>query len=441
MSFKTWERYSLASLVLGEQDSKGRLFLSSIGQRNLAAVSFLHEGVDTIRQLYEGVLKPDVLEHIKRVYDLGPSHRFIHVLGRDWLLGSGGSSGFRYRLQDSDTGVILFISSRYALETTKHSHFKIELSPHFIDSRSDVMIQGYMDTLATRLLVSSKPVGCAVHLCVDLQGWQPSKDFADMLVTRSRRRVDHRSLSGVEYNLSEIAAVYGNSQSFLFGTASNLQFSLYQKDLQAKSIDKMHFWEAVWQRRTREDFKPIYDSSKPVWRFEFRFHQTVIKEFSESLQQSLLTFSDLVSHLTGLFRYALGNFRLNAVSSSVSSSSSFYRGVYIDPMWQLLMQDVEILRPGADLYYKRKRKQPGQGGLRNLWLSVGNLTTLYARKGFTPVQAVKCLKNSGIWEDQLEYYRSKYEDLRGVCDDVIEKFAIKQMKSKLLERTLQGVAA
>ena len=341
----------------------------------------------------------------------------------------------------SDLGVIIFVKSRYATETTKHSHLKIELSPHFIHSRSVSNIQTYMDFLAARIMEIYEPSGCAVHLCVDIQGWQPSKDFADMLVTRSRRLVDHRGISEVEFDLSQVATIYGDSQSYLFGKANGLQFSLYRKDLQAKVIDKLDFWESVWNRRTCENFKPIFDPGKPVWRFEFRFHHSVVKEFSESIQRPMLSFDDLVLHLTALFRYALRNFRLNAVSSSASANASFYRGVYIDPVWQLLMQDVEILGPQLDFFYKRKRKKPGQGGLRNLFNSVGNLTSLYARHGFTAKQSVKCLMQSGIWEDYLAYYRNKYDDLRNLCDDVIKNRITKDIEVRLMERTLAGIAA
>lgn len=440
MAYKTWDRYSTASLALGVQDAKGRLFLSTLGQKNLKKVNILHEAVDTIRQLYSGTLKSDVLEHIKQVYELGPSNKLINVLGRDWLIGSGGSSGFRYRLQDADTGIILFICSRYIIDSVEGSHLKIELSPHFIDSRAASMLQGYVNTLASRLLVSPEPAGCAVHLCVDLQGWNPPKNFADQLITRSRRRIDHRGISSYDVDISGVSTVYGNSQSFLFGSADGLQFSLYRKDLQVQAIDKAHFWVPIWQRRTTDDFKPIYDPDKPVWRFEFRFHQTVIKEFSESVQQPLLSFADLVPHLTGLFRYALGSFRLNAVSSSASKNASFYRGVYIDPMWQLLMQDIDILVPSSNLLYRRKRENLGNGGFRNIGQVVGNLASIYARKGFTLIQSIKYLKNSGIWEDQIEVYRSRFLDLRYVSDEIIGQRFTKDFDIKLRERVLRGLA-
>lgn len=439
MTFKTWDRYSLESLSLGEQDRRGRLFMSSLGQVNLGAVNILREGVDTIRQLYQGSLKSDVLEQIKHIYNLGPSRRFVDVLGKEWLLGSGGKSGYRYRLQDSDLGVILFISSRHNFETSPGPHLKIELSPHFIDARNTQKIQTYMDNLAALLLADYRPTGCAVHLCVDVQGWQPPKNLADNLISRARRRVDHVGIGEAEFSLSEVAVIYGASQSFLFGSASGLQFSLYRKDLQAKAIDKIHFWESAWNRRTNEDFQPLYDPSKPVWRFEYRYHHSVINEFAVSLGQSINTFTALVPHLTGLFRYGLTSFRLNAMSSSASKSASFYRGLYIDPFWQLLMQDVQILAPDSGLTYKREPKKPGQGGRKNLLLAVGNLMSIHARNGLTPMQSLRCLMSAGLWQDYAEYIRSSINQV--VSDKVVESKALERVTESLKLRVFQGAFA
>lgn len=440
MSYKTWDRYSLSSILENQPDPRGRLFLSNLGQVNLAPVTILREGVDTIRQLYDGFLKPDVLAKIQDSYDLGPGPggrgRLVEVLGREWLLGSGGKSGYRFRLQDSDLGAILFVSSRYVKENVSGSHFKIELSPHFIDQRNNKIIQGYMNNLASRLLSDPKPAGCAVHLCVDVQGWAPPRDFADLLITRSRRRVDYRGISQVEFDLSELAVVYGSSQSFLFGSASGLQFSLYRKDLQAEAVDKLHFWRDLWTRRTDENFDPFYDPKKPVWRFEFRYHHSVINEFGDFIQESLKTFDDLVLHLTGLFRYGLENFRLNAVSSSSSRQASFYRGLYIDPMWQLLLQDVAFLSPDSGFFYRRARKDPGLGGVRNVRNAVGNLLSLYARYGIGPVDAVKYLMQSGIWEDVKASFRSRFKE--DIGDVMLVERITQDVAERLRIRTLLG---
>ena len=435
MAYETWDRYSLASLAENKQDSRGRLFLSNLGQQNLGAVTLLHEGVDTIRQLYHGLLKPDVLDELKASWELGPGSggrgRLVNLLGREWLLGSGGKSGYRYRLQDNNLGLILFIHSRYAVETVPDSHLKIELSPHFIDERKTGSIQGYMNNLAACLLVDPRPTGCAVHICVDVQGWQPPKGFADLLVTRSKRRVDHRGISEAEFSMSELATVYGASQSYLFGLASGLQFSLYRKDLQVKAIDKLHFWQSVWERRTDEYFKPLYDPEKPVWRFEFRFHHSVINEFGDFIHEPLHTFTDVVDHLTGLLRYGLENFRLHPVSASGRPSKT-----YIDPMWQLLLQDVQVHGPDPGLDYRRSRKGPGMGNMRNVRNVVGNMLSLYACYGISPLDAVKLLMQSGIWEDIKVMIRSKFKQV--MTDDQVKARFTDQVTEGLRIRTLCG---
>jgi len=426
MSYKLWSRYSFSSLASQSEDPIGRLFLSGLGQVDLSGVTFLHEGVDTVRQIYQGVLKSDLLAEIQSAYDLGPSNRLFSFMGRRWILGSGGKSGYRFRLQNNEIGIILFIGSRYVDLASVGSHFKIDLSPHFIDSRRASHIQGYMDTLSSRLLVCPKPAGCSVHLCVDVQGWTPPEDFFDLLVTRSRRRINHVGVGSVEFDLNEIASVYGNAQSYLFGSASGLQFSLYRKDLQAQAVDKIHFSQDVWNRRTDENFKPLYQSGQSVWRFEFRYHHSVVNDFSEFVGERMSTFSDLVPHLTGLFRYALGNFRLNSFSSAASRKSMSYRGVYIDPMWQLLLQDVVILAPDSGFFYRRPKKRPGVGGVKNVLLAVGNLLSIYARNGFDPVQSFDFLVKSGIFNDYAEYVRSRYRlpNMQAVQSKIFEKITV-----------------
>ncbi|HRD67116.1 MAG TPA: hypothetical protein PKY50_13300, partial [Candidatus Competibacter sp.] len=155
--------------------------------------------------------------------------------------------------------------------------------------------------------------------------------------------------------------------------------------------------------------------------------------------ESINTFTALVSHLTGLFRYGLTSFRLNAVSSLASKNASFYRGLYIDPFWQLLMQDVQILAPDSGLTYKRQSKKPGQGGRKNLLLAVGNLMSIHARNGLTPAQSLQCLMSAGLWQDYVEYIRSSINQV--VSDKVIESKVLERVTESLKLRVFQGAFA
>ncbi|WP_340146986.1 hypothetical protein [Halomonas sp. PA16-9] len=68
---KRWERYSQDSLIKGEQDARGSLFISQKGQKELGDIKLLNAGVDTVRQLYQG--KPCLyqFDQIIRVYNEG----------------------------------------------------------------------------------------------------------------------------------------------------------------------------------------------------------------------------------------------------------------------------------------------------------------------------------------------------------------------------------
>jgi hypothetical protein len=84
---KLWERYSLDSLLTGSRSVDGRLFLSELGQVDMSGFQVLHSGLDTVRQLYTGTLKVDVLDRVSRMFSEGltlpltfASHSGVHIL-------------------------------------------------------------------------------------------------------------------------------------------------------------------------------------------------------------------------------------------------------------------------------------------------------------------------------------------------------------------------
>lgn len=419
---KQWERFSTESLINGDADNKGSLFISELGQIDLVDVNLLRAGVDTVRQLYSGVCQFDVFDYVKDKYE-GGFKEIIELGGIQWLLGSGGASGYRYRLQNSALGLILFFGSRYAESDKDGAHLKIEVSPHHIDRRSVNEIQGQLDQLALFLIEYPTPTGVAVHVALDVQGWEPPSDFERRLVCRSKRKVTYEGLESVEFDsLSQVSAIYGDRETFLFGTASALQFTLYRKDIEIRKRDKMHFWHDVWDKSTGGELSPetAFKHHLPVWRFELRFHHSVIQEFGLGIDEKLLTFKQVSQHLTGLWRKGLDSYRLDKTRT------------YIDPFWQMISDDVEVYQPAKALLYKRAKKQPGFGNEKNVLLALGNLLSIYARNKFTTHQAYQYLKASGIWEDLTAYW---YVRMNGI--DQIYEFIDKALNL----RRLQGIAA
>jgi hypothetical protein len=228
-----------------------------------------------------------------------------------------------------------------------------------------------------------------------LQGWQVPVDFESRFITRSKRQVKMSGIDSLDIQSGTVSAIYGDRETFMYGSAVAHQFAMYRKDKEAQARDKLHQWQAVWLTQTNDEFQPLYNPEKPVWRFEHRFHHNVIKEFARGLDVQLNSLQQLVQHLTGLWQYACNNYRLD-------SSRTF-----IDPFWQLLRDDVQISGPVPHVLYKRVRKGPGVGNARNVAAALGNLITLYAKNGFTAKQAYHYLENSGIWDDLLAWQMRK----------------------------------
>ncbi len=387
---KEWERYTESSLTRGEMDERGLLFISPLGQVDLSRVALLSAAVDTVRQKFEGMPHPEKVQEVQTAYEAGHK-QLVQVLGCDFVLGSGGQSGYRYRLQNNEMGLIILFGSRYKELDKEYSHLKLELSPHLIASASPKETQAFMNQVAAEFIRLPRACGVAVHLAVDIQGWELPEDFESRFVARSRRKARFDGLS--EFDFSTVTVMYGERETFMYGTASALQFSLYRKDLEARKRDKIHYWESVWRQSTDASSFPEtnYHPTAPVWRAEARFHDSVVSEFAEGLGVHLEDFEAISAHLTGLWRYALGSYRLDASRT------------YVDPFWQLLMTDVEFYAPAPDLLYKRVRKTPGVGNEKNVALALGNLLSIYARNGFKLPQVMQYLRSSGMWNDLLNY--------------------------------------
>ena len=431
---KKWERTSLQALHAGnENDPSGRLFISRVGQVELPDIHILNAGVDTVCQLYIGMPCMYQFDMIIEAYQQGRGAT-IDLFDTTWIVAPGSaSSGFRYRLQNNDLGVIVLFYARHQKVDTLGTHVKVELSPHFIQERTPAACQAYMDNIAKHMLANLEYAGCAVHLALDVQGWEPPSDFMERFVTRSKRVTRMNAIDSLEIITGEVAAQYGYGQSYLFGTAGALQCAIYNKTREAHRRDKLHFWEGIWQQAPGDEpFTNAYDPERDVWRIEMRFHQSVLREFAQGIPCNVDTgeviddahgfhrFIDTIPHLTGLWRTALQTYRLDLCRN------------LIDPAWQLLQDDARFFAHEPHGLYKRARKAPGLGNEKNVCLAFGNLVSIYARQGFRTHEAVRFLQRSGMWEDLAEYYRRRGVDSAGFRQLV---------EQKLIERRLIGKAA
>ncbi|TAL42070.1 MAG: hypothetical protein EPN89_18105 [Methylovulum sp.] len=413
------------------EDAQGNLFISDGFQWNSDTMKILHSGVDTIKQLYSGLIERDMLAQIQAVYDRGYGG-FVELLSLDgeivpFMVSSGRKGGYKFTLLNQELGVVILLGSTYVKDDLNGSHLKIELSPHLIMNNTSEYLQSLMDNFAKSLLTQVLPSGVALHLCCDFQGVDIPDDLDRQLTTRTRRTISRTGLSEIDIPL--MASKYGASQSFLFGRADSVQFAVYRKDIQAKEQDKTHIWHVKWSEAGDRHFELAYNPELPVWRVELRFHHTAIDELGRDKDLTIKTFMDAVTHLTGFWRYGLDNCYRWDMNHR-----------YIHPAWQYLIESVFIPKNTGFIFTRRLKKLPGEGNQKNIALAYGNLLSIYARNRFPVKYVMRSLRDSGMWRDLFKYWQQK----TGLFDDDRDVIAIimQDVENKLKQRRIgYGIAA
>lgn len=408
-------------------------FYNSQKAIDLSDVRVLHTGVDTIKQLFNCLLKIPVLTEIHQFYQDMDSN--VITLGDiDWqITRSSKQSGYQYILKNLDLGFVVLLKSFYIDPDLNGSHLKIEVSPQTIYENTPKSLAERLRQIAGIFATQLVECGIAAHMCCDVKGYKVPQDFEQRLVAKAKRQFRINNISNVEMTLNDIAAVYGNGQTYTFGSASALQFCLYEKPPEAIKSDKIGFWEEVWQKTPSvEDlFTSEYQQGDMVHRFEMRFHHSIIREFcygSTNTQTGetlvINDFEDLSKHLTALWQYGLNNFRLQHSST------------YIDPMWQLLIEDVEIFPPAPLWEYKRGKKPPTPSSKRNVAFWMGNLIRLMARKRFKVDYATNYILNSGLDHELSDYFGIPEFGMSDMLRIKVREF----VENKMNDLWLQGVA-
>ncbi len=413
---------------------KAGCFFNTKEMFDLSDARFLHAGVDTIKQLFNCLLRSEVLGKLAQQYEVYPGAA-IELGGVDWqVTRSSKKSGYQWILKNLDEGFVVLLKSFYADEILNASHVKIEVTPQCIYENTPESLSNRLREVAGIFATQVKECGIAAHIAVDMKGFKVPADFEARLVAKAKRQYRINNISNIQMSLNEVAAVYGNGQTYTFGSASALQFCLYEKDQEIIKSDKVDFWERIWSKTPSVDdvMVPEYQSGDRVHRFEMRFHHSIIREFcNASVNEktgevlAINSFLDLSEHLSALWKYALNNFRLQ------------HSATYIDPMWQMLIEDVLIYPPAPDWFYKRGKKPPSQNSRRNVAFWLGNVIKLMARKRFTVGHACQWILSAGLDEDLADYFgvfQFGYHDELRMC---LHEFVREKMERHILE----GVAA
>lgn len=423
---KKFQRYDLHT---AEECPKGRLFHHNGAFVDLSTVRLLGFYVDTVRQLYKGTVNSEFYEFVMTSFSDKKDH--IRCFGYDWMLGRNSrDSGYQFRLQNNDLGVIILFKSFHSKPDTSYTHCKIELSPHYIESRSPSALQEHIDTFAAKILDDAQPHQCAPHLAVDLQGFFPGKEFSSKIKCKSRRIVQMDAIETASWDLNEISTTYGRGQSFLFGSASGLQMGVYNKTVQAKAIDKLDYMQDKWKTSSGSHIDPEngYNSEIDVFRFELRFHHSVIQQFCDgSIDHSngsnplegAKTYRELAPYLQKLWEYGVNAFKL------------MYNTTTLDPFWSILQEEVKFQAPDPIFNIEMKRHYKTAQGFsgKNVDLFMGNWISLCARQRKPAREVWRELKSLSTFPTIQEHYDSK---------GIYSKDLKAKIKKALKDRELRG---
>lgn len=430
MKGKKWERYTLESLEKNEPFEKGDIFFSDkYGQAEDTQKYLICGAVcDTYKQVFEGTVDrflEDTFRHLtmdgeiilnKNEIQNSNYHRFRHLkIPCDLKLKRmGKNSRYRYSLQNTELGVYILLGSYFQKTDTKFPHLKTELSPHFINKRTPKAIDKFLERVGDMFLLNPEISEPEIHLAVDIQGWELPRHMVDNMVTRSKRIQSYDGISNIEFDdLSECAVSYGRAESLTLGNRSSLQASFYRKDLQIKKVDQVDYYYEKWGEYTFGS----YDPHKSVTRIEFRFHQSVVKQFSRGIDKPLKTYSQVCKYFTNLWRYAL------------NANRYMYDKEYVHPLWQMLDEDVVFNHEEQPVEMKRVQAKSDTTAItRQIANAIGNLITMYSsRTTLKPREISKKIKEADFFHLIQSHIRDKGMD---------ESYFFQQLEQKVLERRI-----
>ncbi len=394
-----------------EADPFGRVFLDGFHGDvfDLTDLNVIHFGVDTVRQLYRGRLKEEVLS-------LFHEPGIVDFAGKRWHTGRvGRDSGYQYRLQNADLGLILLVKSFHAAADADGHHLKIEVSPHAIRAQTAYHLQQTLNDLADQVLVNAAPVQCAVHIAMDVQGWVPGRDFEAKLHCRSRKNQSYSGIDSLDF--ASTSAVYGRGETYTFGSASGIQLSVYDKTKEAKHRDKLDYWKTVWKG---------YRDDLPVTRIELRFHHSVVQQFADGSVNpdtgEVIDSHDyhaLEPYLDGLWQYGLQGFRY------------LQRPGYFHPVWTVLGRHM-LTNDQPPVEMKRYYKSASGFSGKNVELLLGNFISCAARQRMTARNTWRALRKLPFFQVLQDHYDSKGKDLqelRGHISELLEERYIRYGKA------------
>jgi hypothetical protein len=120
-----------------------------------------------------------------------------------------------------------------------------------------------------------------------------------------------------------------------------------------------------------------------------------MRDIGNGIGDEIESFKQAEKYLTDVWKYGLDRNRLMLTSR------------YIDPLWQMLMEDVVYKRPAKGVVVRRVKKKDMSNAGRNVAMMIGNIVTLGARRHMKAMEIVEMLEGMTIYTDIVDYLESK----------------------------------
>lgn len=353
----------------------------------------LRSGIDSLYLSYAGDITEETALRLKTLKDLArckePQDKKLaqyEAEGHIFETSDKGRSLFKYVLKDN--WYRLDISGLTAT-TAPLAYVQIASEPLLYVGHDEVTAT--LDKIIKTLGQATFPANVSrVDLCVDFTTTAPLETISDLnWVTRAKnfsRYIDKRQFSG-----------------WSIGIGGDISARLYNKTLELEHSGK-EYMHTVWAECG-------WDGVSPVWRLEFQFRRTVLR------QLGVRSYTDLINHLGGLWLYACQDWLKLTTPSEKDKTQSRWP---VQPVWQALQQvDWDLSEPvqrQAVTTYRlpceRSLYVNGLSGLTSYMASHGIVDTLEGIRSF--YQAAR------HYHDSREYLTEKNFD-----DYIADKVALK----------------
>lgn len=158
--------------------------------------------------------------------------------------------------------------------------------------------------------------------------------------------------------------VQGHFSGITIGLGGNLAARLYDKTLEIATKSQKTYLYEFWREAG-------WDGESPVWRLEFQYGRTVLRELG------INTVGDLSTNLPGLWEYATSRWlRLSLPSPSDNTQTRWPN----HPLWDVLSSAAWEGDRGEPLYRSRKERLPSEHFL--FVNGLGAITSFMAQEGY-----------------------------------------------------------